>query len=256
MQRALAGPMLLLLLGSAAAHAVVLKGRLEWVHKVEMRVLENGVVEEVAVTAGDHVKRGQLLLRMDRREFRAALLEAKAGVARARINTEDAVRELTRSEELFERGLIAQEELKDAELKQAAAVAEEESAKAAETVAALALERAELRAPFDGIVVERNAWHGAVVYKTLQSAPLVAVAPDDRMLARALVTADLLRRYRPGQRGKVNIGGELRDARVYSLGVEAVRVDLKGAVYELDLIFKRRADEILRPSESAQIILP
>ena len=247
---------LLLLIVGPAQGAMALKGRLEWLHKVEMRVVESGVVEEITVTAGQHVERGDLLLRMDQRAVQANLLEAKAQVARSRVNTERAERELVRTQELFDRGLIAQEELKDAELEQAAAVAEEESAKAAEASAQIGLERTELRAPFAGIVVSRNVWTGDVVYKTLQQTPLLVIAPNDRMLARVLVTADVLRRYRPGQSARVNLFGEMREAKVYSLGVEAARVEVQGAVYELDVIFERRADELLRPSEVVRVVLP
>jgi multidrug resistance efflux pump len=193
---------------------------------------------------------------VDQREARAGLLEARARVARDRVATEDAERELARSQELFDRGLIAIEELKDAQLKQVAATAQEEAAKAAEAAAAVALERTELRAPFDGIVVARNAWNGAVIYKTLQQEPLIVVAPDDRMLARALVTAPVLRRFRPGQSVKVRVNNSLRDAQIYSLGVQAVRVELEGAVYYLDAIFERRPSELLRPSETVQIVVP
>ena len=50
----------ILLLGAAPAQgALQLKGWLEWLHRVEMRVTENGVVQEVAVNAGQHVKKGQ-----------------------------------------------------------------------------------------------------------------------------------------------------------------------------------------------------
>jgi RND family efflux transporter MFP subunit len=247
---------LLLLIVGPAQGAMAIKGRLEWLHKVEMRVVENGVVEEVAVTAGQHVERGDLLLRMDQRAVKANLLEAKARVARSRVNTERAERELARTQELFDRGLIAQEELKDAELEQAAAVAEEESAKAADASAQIDLERTELRAPFAGIVVSRNVWTGDVVYKTLQQTPLLVIAPNDRMLARVLVTADVLRRYRPGQSARVNLFGEMREAKVYSLGVEAARVEVQGAVYELDVVFERRSDELLRPSEVVRVVLP
>ena len=239
-----------------ASAANVLKGWLEWMHKVEMRVVDSGVVEQVTVNAGQHVEQGELLLRMDRRSAEARLLETKAGVARARIGTESANRVLIRSQELFDRGLIAVEELRDAELQQAAAVAEEESAKAAEAAAAVALERTELRAPFDGIVVARNVWNGAVIYKTLQQQPLIVIAPNDKMIARALVTADVLRRYKPGTRARVNIHGSLREGRVHSLGVEAVRVELQGAVYYLDVLVDSKPGELLRASETVQIQLP
>jgi RND family efflux transporter MFP subunit len=247
----------LLLLNSAAADAATqLKAWLEWVHKVEMRVVESGVVEAVTVSAGQRVKRGDLLLRMDQREFQARLLEARARVARAMVRTQKAQRELERTRELFERGLIAQEELKDAELEMTAAVAEEASDRAAEAVAEVALERSELRAPFDGIIVDRNVWQGEVIYETLQQEPALVIAPDASMLARALVTASVVRRYAPGQAAQVSILGKLRDARIYSLGVEPVRVELQGAVYYLDVIFELQGEESLRPSETVQIILP
>jgi RND family efflux transporter MFP subunit len=254
----LAAPAIALLLSGAGADAapVQVSGRLEWLHKVEMRAVENGVVEQVFVTNGQHVDKGDLLLRMDQREAKAGALQAKARVARSAVALEDAERELARSQELYDRGLIAIEELKDAELNQAAAVAEHESARALQAAADVMLERTELRAPFDGIVVARNAYDGAVIYKTLQQAPLIAVAPTDRMLARVLVTSDVLRRYRPGQSAKVVVRGRPRDAQIYSLGVEAVRIDPEGAVYELDVIFDSRPDEILRPSEFVQVTLP
>jgi UTP-glucose-1-phosphate uridylyltransferase len=94
------------------------------------------------------------------------------------------------------------------------------------------------------------------VYKTLQQEPLLVVAPDDKLLARALVTAEVLRLYRPGQAARVSVSGQVREARIYSLGVEAVRVDLQGAVYPLDVIFERHPNELLRPSETVQILLP
>jgi RND family efflux transporter MFP subunit len=241
---------------AAPVAALELKGWLEWLHKVEMRAVESGVVEEVAVSAGQHVREGDLLLRMDQREATAALQGAKAAVARARLATESAGRERHRSRELFDRGLIAIEELKESELKDAAAVAEEESAEAEETAAQVALERTELRAPFDGIVVSRNVWKGAVIYKTIQQEPLIVIAPDDKMIARALVTAPVLRLYRPGQSARVKVANNVRDGRVYSLGVEAVRVELQGAVYYLDVIIDRSPMEPLRPSETVEILLP
>ncbi len=246
---------LLLLLATADAAALQLSGRLEWVHRVEMRAVANGVVERVFVTTGQHVAPGELLLRMDQREAQASLLEAKARLTRRTIALDDAQRELDRAQELFDRGLIAMEELKEAELGLAAARAEQESERAAVAAAEVLLERTELRAPFEGIVVQRNAYDGAVIYTSLQQAPLVAVAPTDRMLARALVTADVLRRYRPGQSAGVIVRGERRAATIYSLGVEAVRIDPDGAVYEMDVIFDARSDEILRPSEFVQVIL-
>jgi multidrug efflux system membrane fusion protein len=244
------------MLCSLPAHALELKGRLEWMHKIDMRVVENGVVEEVNVTTGQHVNKGDLLLRMDQRKQQATLLEAKARVARAKLGTEDAEREQARTQELFDRGLIAEEELKDSELKQAVATTEMESAKAGEEAAQVALEHTELKAPFAGIIAANTAWQGAVIFASKQDQPLVTLAPDDQMLARVLVTADMLRRYPVGSTAQVLVNGGNRSGKVYSQGVEAVRIEPEGAIYELDIIFKRNAKELLRPSESVKVVLP
>lgn len=232
------------------------KGRLEWVNKAEMRVMESGVIDKVGVRLGQLVRKGDLLLRMDQREFQAALLEAKARVARTTVVQEDAKRDLERSQELFDQGLIAEEELKETELKYAAAKAEVESAKARETVAEVNLERTVLYAPFNGIVVEQNVWEGGVIYKTLQQKPPFAIAPNHQMLARVLVRAPVLKRYKPGQQAQVRVNGQVRPATVYRMGVEAVRIEPDGAMYELDVIFQKQPNEVLRPSETAIVVLP
>jgi multidrug efflux system membrane fusion protein len=245
-----------LVLCSLHAQAAEYKGRLEWQHKVEMRTLDNGVVDEVNVTTGQHVNKGDLLLRMDQRKQKADLLETKARVARAKLSVESAEREQTRTQELFDRGLIAEEELKDGELKQAVATSEAESAKAAEEAAQVALDHTELRAPFAGIVIANTAWQGAVIFASKQDQPLVTLAPDDQMLARVLVTADVLRQYPVGTAAQVLVNGGSRNGKVYSQGVEAVRIEPEGAIYELDILFPRKGKELLRPSESVKVVLP
>lgn len=245
-----------LLMASAAAQALELKGRLEWVHKVDMRVVDNGVVEKVNVTTGQHVNKGEVLLQMEQRKQRAGLTEAKARIARAQLGSDEAGRDITRAQELFDRGLIAEEELKGSELKQAVAQSEMESAKAATEAAQVELDHTELKAPFAGIIVANNVWQGAVIFASKQDQPLISLAPDDQMLARALVTADVLRRYPVGSSASILVNGGTRNGKVYSQGVEAVRIEPEGAIYELDIIFKRDAKELLRPSETVKVILP
>jgi RND family efflux transporter MFP subunit len=247
---------LLLIVTSQSLQAATYKGRLEWIHKVELRVLESGVIKHMDVTVGQFVKKGAVLLMMDQREARAKLQEAKARVARAKIAGEDARREYQRTQELFDRGLIAEEELKDAELKKAIAAADEESAKANEAAKTVALEYTELRAPFNGIILARNKWQGDVIYKSLQQTPPIIIAPSGQMLARILVTADVLRKYKKGQPVNLIIKGKPYKGSIYSLGVESVRIDPNGAVYEMDIIFNRDNRIPLRQAEVVQVTLP
>ena len=231
-------------------------GRLEWVHKVEMRVLADGVINKVNVKSGQQVKKGSVLLAMDKRKAKARLLKANASLARAKVNLSDADDELKRTLELFDRGLIAEDELKKSKAKQAAALAEKESAAASISLAEVDLERTTLHAPISGIIVAMNAYEGGVVYKTLQKKPLIAIAPNGKMLARLLLNSTLLNRYKVGQAARVSHHGKNYTGKIYSLGVEAVRIDPNGAVYELDIIFNHNPREILRPSDVVKVVLP
>lgn len=247
---------LLFICFSFSAQALQLTGRLEWVHKIEMRVLADGVIKTLNVKIGQHVKKGDVLLRMDQREAKANLLREKAFVARSIVNLDDANDELKRAKELYDRGLIADEELKDAIIKHSATLAEKESANASLALAEVALERNVLRAPISGIIVTKNAYAGGVVYKTLQKEPLIAIAPSGKMLARLLVRTNILSRYKPGQNAKVNVHGKIYKGKVYSQGVEAVRIEPGGAVYELDIIFNYSSNVLMRPSDTVTVILP
>ncbi len=213
---------LLLISFSSPVQAAQFKGRLEWLHKVELRVLESGVVKAMNVTVGQTVKKGAVLLQMDQRENKAKLLEAEAKLAHSKSNSAKAKREYDRTQELYERALIADEELKEAELKQAIAKAEEASTKAALALAKIALERTELRAPFHAIIVSHNVWEGDVIYKTLQRTPPLTIAPSNKMLARVLVTGKILSKYRKGQVATVIINGKSYKGWVHSLGVQSV----------------------------------
>lgn len=238
------------------AEALQLNGRLEWVHKIEMRILYDGVISKLHVRVGQYVKKGALLLQLDPREAKAKLLKAKALVARSTVNLEDANDELKRSTELYDRGLIAEDELKGSKSKHIAASAEKESALASQELAQVALERTTLRSPISGIIVTQNIWEGSVVYKTQQKEPLLAIAPSGKMLARVLVNAPTLGKFKIGQAARVNVHGIIYRGKVYNRGIEAVRIEPRGAVYELDILFKHNPRELLRPSDVVNVLIP
>ncbi len=220
-------------------------------------MLEDGVVQKMNIRIGQHVRKGDILLIMDQRKSKAQLLKAKALVARGIVKLDDANDELKRALELFDRGLIAEEELKDAKINIAATKAELESANAEKALADVNIERNILRAPINGIIVATHAYEGSVVYKTQQrNDGLVAIAPNTKMLARLLVKSSILRKYKPGQSARISIHGKNYNGKIYSRGVEAVRIDPGGAVYELDVIFNHSPQDLMRPSDVATVVLP
>lgn len=114
-----------------------------------------GTVLQFNVDAGDRVKRGQLLARIDTREADAQVSAGRAGVAQAEAGLAQAKLGFDRTRSLVQQGFVSQAALDKAaaDLKSAQAVLE--VARAGSSQAATARSFAELRAPIDGVVSQR-----------------------------------------------------------------------------------------------------
>lgn len=78
--------------------------------EVAVKSQVSGIVETIYVKAGDHVKEGQLLAKVKIIPSMASLNNAETNLNRARISYEDALKELTRQEKLYQEKLIAEAE--------------------------------------------------------------------------------------------------------------------------------------------------
>ena len=148
--------------------------------KVELTTRVSGVVEAVLVKPGQRVKKGAVLLRLDRTVLRARLDEAKAEYARAQADEADAKREQGRAQELYDRTVSSTSELEAATLRYARARAALSAAQARRVIAQKDLADAELKAPFDGVVNAVPGGPGTVVAADCQPKPLVILDPDQR----------------------------------------------------------------------------
>jgi RND family efflux transporter MFP subunit len=114
-----------------------------------------GTVTELTVDAGDRVKKGQLLARIDARETDAQLAVRRAGVAQAEALLVQARQNHERNRSLLEKNFISQAALDKSEAEYRAARAGLEAARAASAQASTSRSFAELRAPIDGVVTQR-----------------------------------------------------------------------------------------------------
>ena len=145
--------------------------------RVELTTRVSGVVAEVLVKPGQRVKKGAVLLRLDKTVLQARLDEATAEQARANADEEDAQRELGRAEELFNRTVSSTSELEAATLRHARAKAALSGANARRVIAQKNLSDAELKAPFNGVVSSVPGGPGTVVTADCQPKPLVILSP-------------------------------------------------------------------------------
>lgn len=143
--------------------------------KVELTTRVSGVVEEVLVKPGQRVKKGAVLLRLDKTVLQARLDEATAAQAQADADEEDAGRDLERAEELFNRTVSSSSELEAATLRHTRAKAALSGANARRVIAQKNLADAELRAPFNGVVSSVPGGPGTVVAADCQPKPLIVL---------------------------------------------------------------------------------
>lgn len=138
---------------------------------------------------GQRVKAGELLLRLDDSELRANLELAERALGSARANMQEACvaaqlakRELDRNKELNQQGIIPDATLDQLsnklDITQAqceASKAEIKRAEAAVEVARAGWSKTELRAPFDGIIVQLTAELGEYVTPSPPGVPIPPV---------------------------------------------------------------------------------
>jgi HlyD family secretion protein len=111
---------------------------------------------------GDHVKKGEIIARIESADMEATLAQAKADYQAVKAEKVDAEQTFERAKKMIERQLISQAELaaKSRYDRVAATIASREaSVRAAE----VQLENTLIRAPFDGTVLTKNADIGEVV---------------------------------------------------------------------------------------------
>lgn len=141
--------------------------------KVELTTRVSGVVADVLVKPGQRVKKGAVLLRLDKTVLQARSEEASAEQLRAQADEADARRELERAQELFNRTVSSTSELEAAELRYARAQAALSGANARRTIAQKNLSDADLKAPFNGVVSAVPGRPGTVVAADCQPKTLI-----------------------------------------------------------------------------------
>jgi RND family efflux transporter MFP subunit len=117
-------------------------------------------VAEVLAVPGKTVREGATLVLLDTRETQSALVGARAALQAARAALEVARRNRERFEKLESRQAAAVVELERARQEEAAAAAAVAAAEAGVRRAETDQEQAELKAPFDAVVVEKMVAEG------------------------------------------------------------------------------------------------
>jgi len=244
-------------------------GHLEAESTVEVGAEISGKIASVETDFNRRVTKGQILARFDRAALEAQVAQTDAALATARAAREQANVDraqakvnLTRSDELFAKGIESPAEHDAsrtaaalAEARLAAADSQVAAAAAAQSLAHTNLSHSLVRSPIDGIVISRNVDPGQTVVSALQSAVLFVVAADlSRMRVLAAVDEADVAEVRAGQ--PVEFGVNAFPERTFQGVVKEVRtapVLVQEVVTYTTEITVENADLALRPGMTASV---
>ncbi len=256
----------------AVEQVVTSTGTLQATQTVEVGTQVSGLLSEVYVDFNHQVKKGDLLAQIDPTILQQAVRSAEASLGRSTAELEQARRNLERATELFQAKVVAASDVETAQYQYDVVSASLEQARVGLEQARRNLEYAKIRAPIDGVVIERAVDAGQTVAASM-SAPVLFLIAEDLSEMEILATVD------EGDIGLIHQGqavrftvqaypegaflGEVRQVRLQSSVVEnvvtygvVIGVDngdgtlLPGMTATVEFIVAR-AEDVLKVSNSA-----
>ncbi len=174
----------------------------------------------IEVDAGDPVRKGAVIARLDHRGIAAREREAGAALAAAKAMEQRALADERRTRDLFRQEAATRETFDSVTARAKSARAK--MAEAANALAAVRANRAEtvLKAPFDGVVVKRHAEPGDM---GLPGKPIVTIQNPAGLRVESFIPARCARRLRVGDEVTVRIDalGQSLQARIDEIVPEA-----------------------------------
>lgn len=162
-----------------------------------------GRLEWLGVEEGSTVTSGQVIARLENRDVLAARDQAAAGLSTAKAELADAQNNFDRMQELRDKGYVAQAEFDAADARLKRAQAGVTGAEAALRSAEVAVEYTLIRAPFDAVVLTKNADIGDIVTPlgaaANAKAAVVTIADMNSLQVEVDVSESNLAKVRPGQ---------------------------------------------------------
>lgn len=271
----------------AIAQSLTIAGAFKPFQEIDVHAKVAGYIKVIYVDVGSHVKDGQTLAILEVPELTAELAGADAAVRRSQQEIRRAQGDLDRAKSAHAAahamndrlrqaseqkvGLVAQQELDDAQAKDLEAEAQVSSTEASLSGAQQALQVAEanqkqyaalanysrITAPFAGVVTVRYADTGALIAagtsSSTQSMPVVRLAQVSKLRLVLPIPESLAAQIHLGEPVKVHVQALNRDI-VGKVSRFAQSLDLQTRTMETEIDFENAAERLL-PGMYAETIL-
>lgn len=237
-----------------------------------------GEIKSIPVKDGQDVKKGDVLVTLDRVRLGQAVAQAKAALegatrdqARLKAARDTAESTFTRQDALHGQGLISDEEYRQAKLAKESAELNYQGSQAqvAQSAANLGqvrdgLDKSELRAPIDGRVTSLKAEMGEMAIpgqSNLPGATLMIVSDMHELMAEVKVNESEVVRLKPGQEAQVavdSLPGRVFNGTVYEVATGSeggTGQDANMYLVKVALDMSSADIALLRPGMSARAVI-
>ncbi|HXC55583.1 MAG TPA: efflux RND transporter periplasmic adaptor subunit [Rhizomicrobium sp.] len=153
-------------------------GTLEPRNQVDVGAEVSGRIDALLVDFNDHVKKGQVLARINTLAFEAALAQSRASLAQAQATLVQAAQTRVRTAALMRGNAASRQEFDAANADYARAAAGVQLAYAQVNSNATTLSKATIYAPIDGVVLDRKVSAGQTVVAAMTTPVLFTLASD------------------------------------------------------------------------------
>jgi RND family efflux transporter MFP subunit len=216
-----------------------------------------GRLEWLGVEEGSRVRRGQVIARLENKDVLAASDQAAANLSSAKAEQEDARQNYLRMKELREKGYVAQAEFDAADTRLKRAQAAVVAAAAALRSAEVAMEYTLIRAPFDAVVLTKDADVGDIVTPlgaaANAKAAVVTIADMTSLQVEVDVSESNLGKVRNGQPCEIQLDAVPDERFPGSVHMIVPTADRTKASVLVKVRFAQRDPRVL-PEMSARVV--
>src|ERR1700674_2666137 len=223
---------------------VTATGTLSAVTTVAVGSQVSGIISKLYVDYNSHVKKGQLLAELDPTPFQEALDQQRANVAKAKSDERLAGVNLGRQQKLRDLQLIAASDYDTSLAQRDDAAAVVKQTEAALKQAQTNLSYTSIKAPIDGVVVDRPYNVGQTVAASFQAPVIFSIAQD---LTKMQVLTNI---------DEADVGG-IKLGQTATFTVDAYPDQtLRGTVASPVMLAVRTPDGKLMPGMTANVVIP
>lgn len=234
---------------ASSGQARRISGVVETDDKTEIAFQIGGKVETVNVTMGDHVKEGQVLATLEKKDYELAYKAAESRVASSNALLSEKSEILKRQRALFKKGHVAQAAVDTANSQYEAARSNYQVTLAERDVARLDYDRTVLYAPYDGQISERLV-EPFMEVKSTQT--LFRIQRPTALTVRALVPETIIRQIAIGENVEVTFP-TLTGATVKGTITEIGALAQQGNAFPVKVLLRKTAQYDIRVGMTAQV---